>query len=173
MTRNAIGFFAIFAVVAASSYAVGEKNIEKLNRTFRQTLILTTALSGILVAAYLLFGGFVADLFIAESARDSKDIINYGMKIATYNFLLFGYNVGARNLFSAVRNHKLSAALSFLQEVVFSNLTIVLLPLLFGIKGVWFSFLLSNALTMLVTVIAVHVNRDNYGYGSDQKAYLI
>lgn len=167
-------FFGLFGAVSPIvSYAVGEKNIEKLNRTFRQTLILTTALSVTLVLSYLLFGSSVADLFIAESARDSKDIINYGMKIATFNFLLFGYNIGARNLFAAVGNHRISATITFLQEVVFSNLTMIVLPLLFGVKGVWFSFILTNVLTMFVTLTAVYLNRDNYGYGPGKTALMI
>ena len=167
-------FFGLFGTVSPIiSYAVGEKNVDKLNRTFRQTFILTTCLTAILVLSYLLFGHLVAELFIAESARDSKDIIDYGMKIATFNFLLFGYNCGARDLFAALGNHKISATLAFLHEVVFANLTIVLLPMYFGINGVWFSFMLTNALMMIFTVTAVYLNRNNYGYGSSKTALLI
>lgn len=152
------------------SYAVGERNKEKLLKTFKQLIILSTALSVITVILFLAFGPLVADLFIAESARDSKDIINYGLMIAPYSFLFFSYNVGARMTFAALGNHKSSAALTFLQEVVFSNLTIVLLPILFGIKGVWFSFLLSNILTLVITIVVVYINRDNYGYGKTKQA---
>ena len=167
-------FFGLFGSVSPIiSYAVGEKNVDKLHRTFRQTFILTSALTVILILSYILFGDLVADLFIAESARDSKDIINYGMKIATWNFLLFGYNVGARILFAAVGNHKISATLTFLQEVVFSSITIVVLPMLFGVDGVWFSFIMTNVLTLFITITAVYLNRDNYGYGSDKTALLI
>ena len=167
-------YFGLFGTVSPIiSYAVGEKNIDKLNKTFKQTVILTTGLSVLMVISFLLFGDNVADLFIAESARDSTDIIHFGMSIAPYTFLFFGYNVGTHILFAAVGNHRISAILTLLQEVVFSNITIVLLPILFGIKGVWFSFLLTNILMMFVTVTAIYLNRDNYGYGPTKTALLI
>ncbi len=155
------------------SYAMGEKNKEKLNRTFRQVLILTALLSGVLVVSFLLFGDLVAELYIAEGAKDSKDLINFGMKIAPYSFMLFGYNVGARMTFASLGNHRTSAVLTFLQELVFNNLTVIVLPLIFGIKGVWFSFLLTNVLTLFFSIAAVYLNRDNYGYGRSGQALLL
>jgi len=155
------------------SYATGERNVEKLRKTFRQIVTLTAVLSGVLVISFLLFGGLVAELYTTEEARNYKDLINFGMKIAPYSFLMFGYNLGARITFASLGNHKTSAALTFLQEVVLSNVTIVVLPLMFGITGVWFSFLLTNILMLFFSLGAVYVNRDNYGYGKSSKALLI
>ncbi|MBQ1757491.1 MAG: hypothetical protein IIZ98_04065, partial [Erysipelotrichaceae bacterium] len=111
--------------------------------------------------------------YIAEGAKDSKDLINFGMKIAPYSFMLFGYNVGARMTFASLGNHRTSAVLTFLQELVFNNLTVIALPLIFGIKGVWFSFLLTNVLTLFFSIAAVYLNRDNYGYGKSGQALLL
>ena len=60
-----------------------------------------------------------------------------------------------------------------MQEIVFSNLTIIVLPLLFGVKGIWFAFAAANVLTLFVTLIVVYVNRDNYGYGKSGLALLV
>lgn len=155
------------------SYAVGERNVEKLRKTFRQVIILTTALSVALMVSFLLFGWLVADLYIAEGAKNYKDLITFGMKIAPYSFLMFGYNLGARITFASLGNHKTSAALTFIQEVVLANVTVVVLPLLFGITGVWFSFLLTNILMLFFSLGAVYLNRDNYGYGKSGEALLI
>lgn len=155
------------------SYAVGERNVEKLRKTFRQVIILTTVLSVALMVSFLLFGWLVADLYIEEGARNYKDLITFGMKIAPYSFLMFGYNLGARITFASLGNHRTSAALTFLQEVLLANLTVVVLPLMFGIKGVWFSFLLTNVLMLFFSLGAVYLNRDNYGYGKSGEALLI
>ena len=155
------------------SYAVGERNVEKLRKTFRQVIILTTVLSVALMVSFLLFGWLVAGLYIAEGAKDYKDLITFGMKIAPYSFLMFGYNLGARITFASLGNHKTSAALTFIQEVVLANVTVVVLPLMFGITGVWFSFLLTNVLMLFFSLGAVYLNRDNYGYGKSGEALLI
>ena len=125
------------------------------------------------MVSFLLFGWLVAGLYIAEGAKDYKDLITFGMKIAPYSFLMFGYNLGARITFASLGNHKTSAALTFIQEVVLANVTVVVLPLLFGITGVWFSFLLTNILMLFFSFGAVYVNRDNYGYGKSGEALLI
>jgi len=155
------------------SYAMGEKNKEKLNKTFKQLFILLTSLSIFTVILFLLFGEVIADLFISESARKSKDIIMFGMKIAPYSFLFFGYNVATRITFSSLGNHRASVALALIHEIVLSNLTIILLPMLFTIKGVWFSFLTTNILMLFITIFVIYINRDNYGYGKSKIAYLI
>lgn len=155
------------------SYAVGERNVEKLRKTFKQVVTLTAVLTGVLVISFLLFGGLVAELYTTEGARDYKELINFGMKIAPYSFLMFGYNLGARTTFASLGNHKTSAALTFIQEVVLANVTVVVLPLMFGITGVWFSFLLTNILMLFFSLGAVYVNRDNYGYGKSGQALLI
>ncbi len=155
------------------SYAVGERNVEKLKKTFGQVVILTTVLSLTLMISFLLFGWLVAGLYISEGARDYKDLIDFGMKIAPYSFLMFGYNLGARITFASLGNHRTSAVLTFLQEVVLANVTVVALPLIFGIKGVWFSFLLTNILMLFFSRGAVYLNRDNYGYGKSGEALLI
>ena len=155
------------------SYAMGERNKEKLRKTLRQIFILLTVLTSTTIVLFLCFSPLIAELFIAESARDSKDLINYGLSISPYSFIFFGYNVGARMMFASLGNHRISATLTFLQEVVFANAAVVLLPLLFGIKGVWFSFLLCNVMMFFVTAYAVYINADKYGYGRSGIAELL
>ena len=74
---------------------------------------------------------------------------------------------------TSLGNIKSSTFITILQEVLFSNLTVVLLPLLFGVKGVWFSFLAGNVLTLIFTIIVVYLNRDNYGYGRNGIALMV
>ena len=155
------------------SYAMGERNKEKLRKTLRQIFVLLTVLTLSTIALFLCFSPLIAELFIAESARDSKDLINYGLSISPYSFIFFGYNVGARMMFASLGNHRVAGTLTFLQEVVFSNAAVVLLPLFFGIKGVWFSFLLCNVMMFFVTAYAVYINADKYGYGRSGIAELL
>ena len=63
--------------------------------------------------------------------------------------------------------------ITIMQEIVFSNLTIIVLPMLMGIDGIWYSFVAANILTFFVMIVVVYLNRDNYGYGSGGLALLI
>ena len=75
--------------------------------------------------------------------------------------------------FTSLGNIRSSTLITILQEVIFSNLMVVLLPLLFGVKGVWFSFVASNRATLIFAIIVVYANRDNYGYGRNKIAYMV
>ena len=155
------------------SYAMGEKNKEKLNHLFKIIFTEATMLIGVTIVMYLIFSKPMAVLFTGQAAADIKDLIDYGLKIAPYGFLFFGYNIGARMGFTSLGDIRSSTVITILQEVIFSNLTVVALPLLFGVKGVWFSFVAGNLITLLFTVIVVYNNRNNYGYGRSKVALKI
>ena len=167
-------FFGLFGASGPLlSYAMGEKNKNKLNHLFKIIFTEATMLIALTIVLYLLFSQPMAVLFTGQAAADIKDLIDYGLKIAPYGFLFFGYNIGARMGFTSLGNIRSSTLITILQEVIFSNLMVVLLPLLFGVKGVWFSFVDSNRATLIFATIVVYANRDNYGYGRSKIAYMV
>ena len=167
-------FFGLFGASGPLlSYAMGEKNKEKLNHLFRIIFKEVTMLIGVTILMFLILSKPMAVMFTGKAAADIKDLIDYGLLIAPYGFLFFGYNIGARMSLTALGNIRSSTVITILQEVLFSNLTVVLLPLIFGVKGVWFSFLAGNVLTMIFTVLVVYLNRDNYGYGKSKVALMV
>ena len=168
------GYFGLFSATGPLlSYAMGEKNIVKLKRLYKQIVIATGLLVVVSIVMFLLFSDPIAVLFTGKAAANIKDLIVYGLRISPYGFLFFGYNVAARMCFSALGNFRSSTFITVMQEIVFSNLTIIVLPLLFGVKGIWFAFAAANVLTLFVTLIVVYVNRDNYGYGKSGLALLV
>ncbi|MBQ1482237.1 MAG: hypothetical protein IIZ28_01565 [Erysipelotrichaceae bacterium] len=168
------GYFGLFSATGPMlSYAMGEKNVEKLRRLYRQTVIATTLLVIVSIGLFFLFADPIAVLFTGKAAADIKDLIVYGLRISPYGFLFFGYNIAARMSFSALGNFRSSTFITVMQEIVFSNLTIIVLPLLFGVKGIWFAFLSGNVLTLFVSILVIYVNRDNYGYGKSGLALLV
>lgn len=167
-------YFGLFAATGPLlSYALGERNVEKLKKLFKQIIASTAILIIATILMFIFFSGPIAKLFVGEAAADIKDLIIFGLSICPYGFPFFGYNVGARMSFSALGNYRSSLILTILQEIVFSNLTIIALPLIFGIQGVWYSFLATNILTFFATLLIVYINRDNYGYGQSGLAQLV
>ena len=168
------GYFGLFSATGPLlSYAYGEKNIAKLQRLYKQIVIATGLLVIVSIAMFYILGDPIAVLFTGKAAASIKDLIVYGLRISPFGFPFFGYNVAARMSFSALGNFRSSSFITIMQEIVFSNLTIIVLPLLFGIKGIWFAFVSANILTLFVTAIVVYLNRDNYGYGKSGLALLV
>ena len=58
----------------------------------------------------------------------------------------------------------MSAAISFLRTLLFQVVSILLLPRLLGINGVWWARVLAEALALAVSLAFLRANREKYGY---------
>ena len=157
------GFFGLFGTTGPLvSYAVGERNLTKLQKLFGQIFTVTTFLSVLTVGLFLTGGQLLVRLFVKSSEQSMIATLNYGMKIMPYSFLLFGYNIAARNTLTNLQETRSSGFLTIMQEIVFNNLTLVLLPLYFGLDSIWFSFLLTNVIMLVITALVIWKIRPRY-----------
>ena len=162
----------MFALIGTTSpiisYAYGEKNDKKLAKTFKQTAILVTILIGIIALAYIGGKDIILNLYLTESGKDDiRQLAIFGMKVAPIFFLFFGYNVLAQSFFNSVSNSKISTTLSVIENIILNNLTTLLLPRLFGINAVWFTFGVAELFTFGFSLFALYKNKDVYGLGKD------
>ncbi len=87
-----------------------------------------------------------------------------GFIIYAFSYLLAGINIFGSGFFTALNNGVISAIISFLRTLVFQCATVMLLPLIFKLDGVWFSIIVSEILSCAVTVTFVITKRKKYGY---------
>ncbi len=92
------------------------------------------------------------------------DLTVYGFRIYSIAFVLMGVNMFTSGFFTALNNGKISAIVSFLRTLVFEVISVLLLPTIFGIDGIWFSVVVAEiaALAVNFTMLATHAKR--YGY---------
>ena len=124
----------------------------------------------------LVFLGGVAMtlLAIALSAPISRVFVGYdaglyemtlrGFIIYAFSYLLAGINIFGSAFFTALNNGVISAIISFLRTLVFQCATVLLLPLIFGLDGIWFSIIVSEVLSGIVTLAFVALKKKKYGY---------
>ena len=149
-----------------ASYAYGEKNARKLSRICRQTLILVTGLILIIIAILYLGRDLVIRLYLTDKSSIAlKEAVAYGLKAYPTALFFFGYNVFVQEFMNVVGNNRVSLFLSVMENIIFNNIATIVLPLLFGINGVWYGFLASEIVTFIFTAYAVYQYQDVYGYG--------
>ena len=61
----------------------------------------------------------------------------HGFRIYAFVYLLNGFNIFGSSFFTALNNGMVSATISFLRTLVFEVICILLLPVFFGIDGIW------------------------------------
>ena len=75
-----------------------------------------------------------------------------------------GINVWGSSFFTALNNGLVSAVISFLRTLVFQIVVISVLPLLFGVDGIWFSVVAAEGMALFVTLGFLFANRRRYHY---------
>lgn len=161
----------VFGLVGSTSpiisYAYGEKNPKKLTKVFKQVVIILTVLIIIISLLYFFGRGLILDLYLSSKGNDViRNLANYGMIIAPFSFIFFGYNVLVQDFFNAVSNSKVATTLSVIENVIISNLFVIGMPLLFGEKAVWFVFLTVQIITFFFSAYALYKSRYYYGFNT-------
>ena len=75
-----------------------------------------------------------------------------------------GINIFGSGFFTSLNNGLISALISFLRTLVFQVATILVLPLIFGLKGIWFSMVVADVLACIVTITFLIKFRKKYRY---------
>ncbi len=151
------------AVSPIFSYAYGEQNHAKIRKTFRQTIELTTGLILLIVLLYYLGRMPLLSLYLKSDAGEAvRQMASHGLIIAPLGFLFFGYNMMGIDTSLALHEKKISTVLSVLENVICANLTILILPYLFGIPGVWFAFPVGEIMTFGGTLFFLNKMRRSY-----------
>lgn len=145
------------------SYHYGAGNQGELKNLFKKSLRLVgtwgimLALLSQLLAAPLskLFVGYDAELFA---------MTEHGFRIYCLAYLINGFNIFGSSFFTALNNGVISAAISFLRTLVFQIIMLLLLPVLFGINGIWGAIGIAELLTLCVTVTFFITQKKKYHY---------
>ncbi len=88
----------------------------------------------------------------------------HGFRIYAFVYLLDGFNIFGSSFFTALNNGMVSATISFLRTLVFEVICILLLPVYFGIDGIWSAVLVAEALALCVTSFFLITKRSRYHY---------
>ena len=92
------------------------------------------------------------------------EITIHAFLIFACSYLLSGVNIYASSFFTALNNGGISAAISFLRALVFQTGAVILLPLLFGIDGIWWAVTVSEVIASLISVMFLVAKRKKYRY---------
>ncbi len=73
-------------------------------------------------------------------------------------------NIAFKAFFTALNNGIISAAISFLKTLLFQIASIMILPLILGLDGIWLSITCAEFFALVITVIFLITNRKKYNY---------
>lgn len=117
----------------------------------------------ILTLTAILLSGVLAKIFVGYDAELYRLTVN-AFRIFSFAFILSGFNIFVSSMFTALNNGAVSAAISFLRTLLFQTGAVLILPIFFGINGVWLAVTVAEVFACVISVIFLFAKRKKYGY---------
>ena len=87
-----------------------------------------------------------------------------GLRIFALSFLFSGFNIFGSAFFTGLNNGKISAIISTLRTLVIQTLALLILPIFFGLNGIWCAITAAEFLTLIVTGSFLLQEKKKYHY---------
>lgn len=132
------------------SYHYGAQNFGELKSLFKKGLGFIAVAALIMVTLSQSLANVIAGIFVGYDAELTK-LTATAFRIYSFAFLLSGFNIFGSDFFTALNNGKISAIISFVRTILLEMSCVMLLPLAFGVKGIWMALPVAEALALIVT----------------------
>ena len=154
-----------YGVAPMLSFYYGEQNHEKLKKLVGLSMKVIAVISVITAAASFVMTRPLVSVF----ARTDNPVYNLavtGNRICTAALFFIGFNIFASGMFTALSNGIVSAVLAFSRSFVFMLITMIVLPLILGVNGIWLATPAAELMALGLSFFMLLKYRKRYGYMS-------
>lgn len=147
----------------AVSYQYGAKGYDELKNLLRKSLIVVSIAGVAMFTLAEIFAAPFANIFVGYD-EELYNLTVHAFRIQIISILFLGFSSFGSAFFTALNNGVLSAVISFVHTFIFEIGCVLLLPLIFGIDGIWFSIVVAEIAASLLTFFILYKNRKKYHY---------
>ena len=160
-----------YGVAPMLSFYYGERSLnegniqthEKLKNLVALSMKVIAVISVVTVAASFMLTRPLVSVF-ARPDNPVYDLAVTGNKICTVALFFIGFNIFASGMFTALSNGMVSAVLAFSRSFVFMLITMIVLPLLLGVNGIWLATPVAELMALVLSVSMFVKYKKRYGY---------
>lgn len=156
-----LGFSVGVAPVIGFHYGAGNK--DELKNLFKKCMKVVLGLSLFMTVFSELFALPLTAMFLSDN-NELMNMTVYGFRLYATSFIFCGINIFASAFFTSLCNGLISAIISFLRSLVLQAAMIIILPMIFGINGIWLSLTAAEFITLFFSMFFLISQRKKYGY---------
>lgn len=152
---NGFVFMPVFAMHSALtpiiSYNFGAGNSERIREAVRTGVKISISIMALGMMIFLVFPSYLLMMF-----NPSEEFLSIGipaLRIFSSIFIMAGYGITMSALFQSVGRPYYSLLISLLRQIIVLLPTAYFLSRTFGIYGVWFSFTISELVTLILAIL--------------------
>ncbi len=160
-----ISVFIGYAVGTAPivSFHYGANDTPELKSLLRKSLGILGTFSCVMLVAGEFLAPSLSRLYVGYDDQLMAMTLR-AFRIYSFTFLLCGVPIYGSSFFTALNDGLISASISFLRTVIFQAAAVLLLPLLFGLDGIWYSQIAAELMAGAITVFFWIIKQKKYQY---------
>ena len=144
-------------------YHFGAQNQDELKSLLKKSLRMVMIFAVAMLAAAELLAVPLAKIFVGYDEGLMQFTID-GFRIFSLSFLFMGIAIYGSGFFTALSDGLTSALISGLRTLVFQIAAVLLLPLIWGVDGIWASIVVAEFMAAVLTALFLVIKRKKYHY---------
>lgn len=144
-------------------YHYGAQNHRELKSLLRKSICLISIFGICMVTAAQLLAVPLSKIFVGYDPALMALTVS-GFRIFALSFLFMGFAIFSSGFFTALNDGLTSALISFLRTLVFQVAAVVLLPLIWGIDGVWISIVVAEVMAVMLGILFLILKQKKFQY---------
>lgn len=156
-----IGYASGSAPIISYNYGAGNKT--ELKNVFHKSMVFHFITGVVMTVFAIAVSKQLIHLFV-KSDSQLFELTLHGLKLYSASFLICGFNIYASAFFTALNNGIASATISTLRTLVFGSGSIIILPQIWEIDGIWLAITVAETLSLFVSAAFMVCNRKKYHY---------
>lgn len=150
-------------VAPVIAYHNGAGNHDELKGLLKKSIHLLGVSGIVIVTAAQLLAALLAQIFVGYD-KELMDLTVSGFRIFAIAFPFMGFAIFGSGFFTALNDGLTSALISFLRTLVFQVSAVLLLPMIWGIDGIWVSIVVAEMMAVAFTAVFIIIKRKRYHY---------
>lgn len=142
-----------------TSFYYGKEDEKTIKSLFSMAVKTIAAISIFIFIITNVFTSSLVGIFMSEVANE--ELFQYSIdaiKLFSFSFILVGYNILISGYFAAIAKPKYATIISIARGLVVITISLFIMTALFSDKGIWIATAISEAITIILSLIILFKN---------------
>ncbi|MCM1133472.1 MAG: MATE family efflux transporter [Ruminococcus flavefaciens] len=144
-------------------YHYGAGNTDELKGILKRSAVIISVFAVVMFTTAMCSSGLLAKIFFGYDEALCQ-LTRRAFSIFSFSFLFAGFAIYGSGFFTALNDGLTSALISFLRTLVFQVASVLILPLIWKIDGIWASMIVAEVMAATLSVTFIFLNRKKYNY---------
>lgn len=161
-------FMAIFlgysiGMAPAVGYNYGANNKAELKNILHKGLLII-GITGVVMVGLSEAMAIPFSKIFSSGSEELQQVASTAMRIYSISYLFCGFSIYGSSFFTALNNGMISALISILRTLGFQLVSVIILPLMIGVNGIWLSMVVAEIGSFFMTIIFLLIKKKRYSY---------